>query len=94
MVQLVLQLRSHQFSFAINKSMSRDAVSAAAQEKTKQNIAQPEMNIEANRAMVGMVLVQMEPEKGHQAVLSHQMAQIEEDSDQQMPPLESGTDDD
>ena len=81
-------------SFAINKSMSRDAVSAAAQKKTQQNIAQPEMNIEANKAMVGMVLVQMEQEKAHQAVLSHQMAQIEEDSDQQMPPFESGTDGD
>ena len=81
-------------SFAINKSMSRGAVSAAAQEKTQQNIAQPEMNIEANKAMVGMVLVQMEQEKAHQAVLSHQMAQIEEDSDEQMPPFESGTDGD
>ena len=88
--------------------MSRDAVIAAAQktnaqyllewERTQQNIAQPEIQTEANKAMVEqlqphVVLVQMEPEKMRQTVLSHQMPQIEEDSDQP-PPLESGTDDD
>lgn len=95
-------------SVAINENISRDAVIAAAQktnaqhllelERTQQNIAQPEIQTEANKAMVEqlqphVVLVQTEPEKKRQTVLSHQMSQIEEDSDQP-PPLESGTDDD